>query len=709
MLLVALGTALAGRFLDKLRPTFAVLAGSELLLAIILPLQIYLARIVGRYSTLFPGQLIDPLSMILLSAAVLAPGCLLLGAQFAWGCRLFGGDEQSESTANIAAVYVLEAVGAIVGGILFHFWLADNLQTVRIVLVVALLNAVTALIVSSHLRRDWPRRLCQGIGIILAVLSLVAAVTVWASRLEAVTTARRWPGFELVASQHTRYGNVAVTRLDHQLNVFHDGLLMFTSQDRLATEELSHLVMLQHPDPQAVLIMGGGLAGVIGEVLKHQPERVDYVELDQQAVGVIAPQLPERLRAPLRDKRVHIIYADALAYLRATDTRYDVIISNVGDPMTAVLNRFHTRQAFEQAAAHLKSPGIYCTSLSYPQTHLSGPRRMLHASVYGALKKTFPQALALPDGRIYYLAATERNILTTDAQLLTQRLDARDIQTDYITPYFLQTLMVPFQREYLEDSLAQVSAPVNEDFRPITYHYFLRLWLQQFLPGSIQIKPTPTHVLFAVFGGLSICFLVTFAAWRRRSQRSRQRAVAAAIAVTGVIEMSMQLVIIFSFQVIAGSLFYQIGILMTLFMVGIAVGGHSARRLATNPRAGAILLTATLVGLAAASVLMPSILGWLATHRHLASVVLGACAAIFGTLGGLGYPAAVEVCTAEGSHARAGASLYASDLSGAALGALVVSTVIIPVAGLSYTCLMLAALSLGGFALSTVGFAIPKR
>jgi len=710
LLLVALGAALAGRFLDKLRPSFALLAGSELLLGLILPVQIYLARTVGGYSTLFPGQIVDPISMILLSAAVLAPGCLLLGAQFAWCCRLFGGDEKSESTANIAAVYVLEAVGSIVGGVLFHFWLADNLQTMRIVLVLALLNAVAALIVSSHLTRDRPRQICRGIGAVLTIILLLAVVTMWANRLERVTTARRWPGFELVASRHTRYGNVAVTRLNHQLNIFHDNLLMFTSQDQLATEELAHLVMLQHPDPQAVLIMGGGLAGLIGEVLKHQPARVDYVELDRQAVGVIASELPEWLRAPLHDDRVNIIYADALAYLRGTNTtRYDVIINNVGDPMTAVLNRFHTRQAFAQAAAHLKSPGIYCTSLSYPQTHLSGPRRMLHASVYSALQNSFPQVLALPDGRIYYLAAADPHSLTIDAQLLAERLTARNIQTSYITPYFLQTLMVPFQRELLKDSLAQVSAPVNDDFRPITYYYFLRLWIQQFVPGSVEIKPTPTHILSATLGLLALCIISAGLAWWGGSSATRRRAIAAAIAVTGIIEMSMQLVIIFSFQVIAGSLFYQIGILMTLFMVGLATGGYTARRLVTSRRGGAIMLTATLVGLEVASALMPSILTWLATHRQLASVVLGVCAAIFGTLGGLGYPAAVEVCAVRGGHARAGASLYASDLSGAALGALVVSTVIIPVAGLGYTCLILAVLSLGGLSLSTVGFAVARR
>ncbi len=87
LILVALGSALAGKLLNRLPPGFGLLAGSELLLAIILPLQIYWARGVGGRSV-FPGELIDPLTMILLAGVVLAPGCLVLGAQFAWCCAL---------------------------------------------------------------------------------------------------------------------------------------------------------------------------------------------------------------------------------------------------------------------------------------------------------------------------------------------------------------------------------------------------------------------------------------------------------------------------------------------------------------------------------------------------------------------------------------------------------------------------------------------
>lgn len=704
LLLMAVGTALAGRLLNRLGDLRVALVADQLLIAILLPFQIYAARSVGG-RTMFPGELIDPLSMLGLAAVVLAPGCLLLGAQFAFGCQLVTGTEAGRPAANVTYIYVLEALGAIVGGLLFHFCLADHLQTIRIILLLSALNALAAMLVAVGLAVS-RRRIALGCLAVVVVVAVVSAVSPIADSLERFTTVQRWPGFRLITSYNTRYGNVAITEHNSQMSVFHDGLLMFTSEDDLDNEELANLVLLQHPQPERVLIMGGGLGGLIGEVLKHHPQRVDYVELDKQAIAVIRRHLPTRLNRPLTDRRVNLIYADALAFLRATDRQYDVILSNVGDPRTAVINRFYTRQAFQEAAAHLTSRGIFCVNLSYPQTHLSGPRRLLHASIWQALGQTYPQTLPLPDGRIYYLAAKQPNLLTTNPQVLTTRLAERHIQTKYISPYFIQTVMVPFARQLLEQSLAEVSQmPANDDFHPITYYYLLRLWLQRFGPGSLDVQLSFGSVLAVVVGLMALCGLASIYLWARRDTPIWRWGIVGAIAATGVVEMSMTLVVIFSFQVIAGSLFYQLGILMALYMGGLAAGGYLGRYLTANKRWAAVTLCSTLVGLALLAALMPAILLWLSVHRELASVVLGASATIFGILGGLHFPTGVAVFARPGQEARAGATLYASDLAGASIGALAISTIVIPVAGLLQTCFLVSLVSVAGLLLATASLA----
>ena len=696
LLLVAAGTALAGRLMGRWTNLWIPLILNQLLLALVMPLQVYAARSVGG-RTMFPGEVIDPGSMLILGAAVLAPACLLLGAQFALCCQLAAGEASGQGIASVAYVYVLEALGAIAGGVLFHFWVADRFQTVAIILILCSLSALAALLVSTRLLHRTSKIIFACIALIVAVGAGGILFSTVADQFEEFTSERRWPGFRLLTSYNTRYGNIAITRHNSQISVYHDGLLMFTSEDELANEELANIVLLQHPRPQRVLIMGGGLGGLIGEVLKHDPQIVDYVEIDKQAIEIIRRHLPTQLQKPLADKRVHLIYADALTFLRTARYKYDVIISNVGDPRTAVTNRFYTRQAFQQAAAHLTPTGIFCLNLSYPQTHLSGPRQLLHASVWQAMGQVFPQTLPLPDGRIYYLAAQRPDVLTEDARLLAARLSQRQIQTKYVTPYFIKTMMVPFARQLLQESLAGVSkVPVNDDFRPITYHYMLQLWLRQFGTESLNVSFSLRSIGAGVGALLILAGLAGVYLWRRRDRPVWRWGIPGALAATGLVEMSLQLVVIFSFQVLVGSLFYQLGILMALYMGGLAAGGHLGRYLTSSRRRSAIVLCLTLVGLALVASLVPLILLWLSSHRELTGVILGAVAATIGTLGGLHYAPGVAVFATTGREAEAGATLYASDLAGAAVGALAVSTIIIPVAGLLQTCFLISLISVAG-------------
>ncbi len=202
LLLTALGTALAGRLLSRLRNPLALLFTDLLLVATIMPLQIYAARAVGG-RTMFPGELIDPLSILVLAAVVLAPGCLLLGAQFAFGCQLVTGDDSARGAAHVGYIYVLEALGAIIGGLLFHFWLADHLQTIRIVLLLAVLNGLAALLVAAHLPIKRRLLALSFLALLLAGIIVRAAAPrqIW---LEWFTAVQRWPGFTLLTSHNTR-------------------------------------------------------------------------------------------------------------------------------------------------------------------------------------------------------------------------------------------------------------------------------------------------------------------------------------------------------------------------------------------------------------------------------------------------------------------------------------------------------------------------
>ncbi|HBG48260.1 MAG TPA: spermidine synthase, partial [Cyanobacteria bacterium UBA9971] len=49
-----------------------------------------------------------------------------------------------------------------------------------------------------------------------------------------------------------------------------DGLVMTTEKDEFFYHEMiSHIPMLAHPNPERVLVVGGGDGGTVREVLKH--------------------------------------------------------------------------------------------------------------------------------------------------------------------------------------------------------------------------------------------------------------------------------------------------------------------------------------------------------------------------------------------------------------------------------------------------------
>ena len=67
-----------------------------------------------------------------------------------------------------------------------------------------------------------------------------------------------------------------------------DGAIQSTEMDEFSYHEMmSHIVLYSHPNPQRVLIIGGGDMGVAREVLKHKcVELVDNCDIDEKVTVI---------------------------------------------------------------------------------------------------------------------------------------------------------------------------------------------------------------------------------------------------------------------------------------------------------------------------------------------------------------------------------------------------------------------------------------
>ena len=96
-------------------------------------------------------------------------------------------------------------------------------------------------------------------------------------------------------SEQTPYQKVEVLETDTWGNLLTiDGMVMLSEQDEFVYHEmLVHPVMVAHPNPKRVLIIGGGDGGTAREVLKHASiKEVDLVEIDEAVVRASKLYLP---------------------------------------------------------------------------------------------------------------------------------------------------------------------------------------------------------------------------------------------------------------------------------------------------------------------------------------------------------------------------------------------------------------------------------
>lgn len=150
-----------------------------------------------------------------------------------------------------------------------------------------------------------------------------------------------------------------------------DGVIMLSSRDNfLYHEMLSHPVLFTHPDPQNVIIIGGGDCGTLREVLKHRSiQQVTQIDIDEQVTRMAERYFPE-LCASNQDPRAKLLFADGIQYMRdAAPASVDVVIVDSTDPIGPGEGLFN-RAFYQSCFAALKPGGILVQQSESPLIHL---------------------------------------------------------------------------------------------------------------------------------------------------------------------------------------------------------------------------------------------------------------------------------------------------------------------------------------------------
>ena len=363
-------------------------AGTLVLVALFLPLQIVLARAM-------PRDWLGGWGGVGLGALLSAPLGMVLGAQYALGRCLL---EIQEKVPGRAFVY--RAIGAALIGLLFVSLLAPLFNLLQIALLVAALNLAAGWWMGSSSGLS----LAEGIvDPVYTYLLMVAAVSLAALGLpigavvEETTLARQWPG--LAAVKDSSWGRIAVVETEDGSHVYWAGTALFGVPDE-RSESLVRWALAAHPHARSLMLVGGGPSG-LAAALTESLKVIHYAEPDDELVGFWRDKLPAEATDALSDRRLTLAATDARTYLEEGSHRFDLIVVNLPGPVSDPLNRYYTAE-FWALARQASSPGGALVA-RLPDS-ANGENVACVAGVRAALTRQFPSVKKVGEGRL--LAST---------------------------------------------------------------------------------------------------------------------------------------------------------------------------------------------------------------------------------------------------------------------------------------------------------------
>lgn len=660
-------------------------------LALLLPLTILAARGWPLLTAADPGS---PLSLgQLLSAFLLltAPFCFLSGLVFPAACAALKAPS-TDDRGLIGRVYGWEAVGMCLGGITATLLVVAGVANLPLAAGAGLLTLGTILACGPK-----PRR--RGALLLLALTGLLLlGAWVWDR------PSRQWqvPGRELVAVLETPYNLWQVTRVPGLINFHANGLWCGSWPDPQTAEEQAHFALLQHPRPQKVLLLGGGIFGLAAEILRHPPVmELVYVEPDPGLLQVAPQVLPPEAALFLADPRLIIIRQDGRRFLQEDGRLYDIILVALPAPQTVQWNRFYTHEFLQLARRRLQPDGVFSFSLPGSETSLSPYRRRYLQLLAATANQVFPEMVVLPGTSWRFAAAGQPGLLTVEPQVLAARLRERHLALDFVREDYWQVQFSPMRQAFGRRLLADPPPVLNTDLSPSGFYYGLLLTsLEERSPLAGMLLTLKNWGGAALWGGLLgvTALLWGWRAWGWGYPAGLTPSLAALV--LGFSAMGAEVVLILVFQLGLGSLYGELGLLLLAFMGGLAGGAMAGSRGAGNPgpsRLWCLAVQGSLAGwLGLLGWGLPTLVGspWLraAVWGHLLvagllAVTGGLCGMLFAVLGAQQQELHLSLT------GRAG-WLYALDLAGATAGSLGGGFLLLPCYGLASVLFLGAGLNL---------------
>jgi spermidine synthase len=636
-------------------------------------------------------------TIVLLAIVVNAPVSVITGMLFPVLCRWVQQDQQ----LPVSRVYIMEAAGSFLGGLGVTVLLSFGLSLAKIFLILAfILSASVFLVELVGAAQDSKLKLRARLAFLLPVCVLLCFVFGVDRPLMRSLRTVKWtallPRDALVGSFQTAQAEYLYGIYQGQWIAVRQGSVCEVLPDESTAGRIAAISLCQNPQARSILVIGSGL-GLCRQLLRlPQIEHLTWTHCDSEYVRKVEKFIPPEFR--INDKRFYRHDGDVRPLLAQRSRYYDIVVLDLPDATSSVLNRYYTWQFYSRLKESLKPDGVLAVRVTGGENIMGTELVNLGASTKLTLEKVFSRLVLAPGDDTWFIASDSAN-LSGDPGTLRDRFAAIPAAADIFPPAGLLSVYLPDRAalalKWYEGADLPQDLLVNRDSRPLTHLYSLLLAAKQsgapvtrFVKHLALAGPLVFFIPVLIFVVLRLIYIFRLSGRGSFSSFDSSFLVFSA----GAVSIGIVIVLMYLYQTRFGSLYLHIGLISSLFMVGLTAGAvlisyllarRSNHQLPVTNYQFAVILVHTLILIA--------IIFWPAENwTHL---IFGAAFVMCGLCAGCYFPlAACQLADLKLDTGLAAGKLETADGLGASAGGLLTSLVLVPVLGTALTLVVFISL-----------------
>ena len=586
------------------RQTIAKLAKYFYIL-IILYLPLY---IIQQYLFINAHSIIGGYSFELVPLDQLIPFVLLFNAPISFMTGflfVLGADWMRKSSVPVIKIYICESFGSFIGALMVTLLLFMGYIEESIFLVAAFIVLLSTL---PHTFSPSIRIINRVFRIIIPTLIIIVLFILfnnYTAKWNNHNNRREWQNF----IQHGKYLGSFLTPQAKYLYGTYKGEFIVTAwnstYESLPNTENSSITageyLSQNPTAKKILVAGPGSFSICRTFSKlPQIRKIVWLNTDPDYPKHFLKILPAEYKKNIA--KIEIPGCDVRKYIQNTNTKFDLVVLNIPNPSTLLLNKYFSFEFFKHLEKVISSNGVIGINFPAGANYMGTELSFMGSSLLYTLQQVYHYIVLKPGDASCFFAAKESGIVSGSGIVLQKRLAAVKGITKIFNPEnissFFEKNRIHFQMKKYEEIIKKYPHKLffNTDKNPKAFLYTLLFTAKKLgdvgfsisgLNTILQIVFPYTILLILIYFILRFFYYFCYGLKNSKEKKISKKPnyglhnaeLYTAVFAAAISGLGINLILIFLFQIYFGSVFLYFGLITALFMLGLFISGLVVEKL----------------------------------------------------------------------------------------------------------------------------------